>query len=141
MRFFILIGIALSALTGGIAGCAPVTTYSPPVVISAAGSLSASQLAKILPLNLSLSDSMGTAQIASLDRSLNINTSRRVDGYAAGDVLYWPSRNRIVIPSSNGGALPDSGLILIGRITTETDLLSDCSRSCSITLVADVHDR
>jgi hypothetical protein len=140
MRLFILIGITLSALIGGIAGCAPVTAYSPPIAVTADGSLSAAQLADVLPLDLSFSNSMGTAQIADLSHALDIEAPNSVTRYAAGDVLYWPSRHRIVIPSSNGGALPAGGLILIGRITSVTKFLNECRRSCSIALVADVHD-
>lgn len=80
---------------------------------------------------------MGVAVMADLPASIDIAASRAVTEYATGDVLYWPSENRIVVPISDGAALPGGGLILLGHITSGLNYLIECTHACSTRLVAD----
>ena len=126
--------MALSALVAGTAGCATVAAAPKPIVVSAAGSLTSTELSDLLPRELTFSDSMGGGQIADLPRALSISDPQPVSGYSSGDLLYWPSEQRLVIPRFDGKALPAGGLILLGHITAGLDYLDACARSCSVRL-------
>ena len=138
MRCAILLAAALSVVLAGTAGCGAVPASAVRIdVVAVAGSLSSSELDGLLPLSLSLSDSMGSAQIADLPHPLNDLGLPAVEGYEAGDVLYWSAEKRIVIPTSDGAALPEGGLVLLGRVAKDLDPLVDCTSSCRVQLVAE----
>lgn len=137
MRFLVLAAMTLSVLFGGASACSTVPDDAQPIVVTATGSFSSAQLSDLLPIHVSFSDSMGTAVMADLPENVDIDMSRSVAEYATGDVLYWPSENRLVVPISDGAALPDGGLILIGHISSGLNFLIDCTNVCSTRLVAD----
>ena len=87
-------------------------------------------------MSLSFDDSMGSAQIADLPHPLNDLGSPTVEGYKAGDVLYWSGEQRIVIPTTDGAALPQDELILLGHVAEGFTFLGNCTHSCSVQLVA-----
>lgn len=134
MRFIVSLVMALSVALGGTAGCATTPAEPEPVGVSADGALTSGQLAEALPPELTFTDSLGIWQVADLPQPLAITDMQRVTDYSSGDLLYWPSEQRLVVAMFDGGAMPDDGLVLLGHITIGFDYLNSCARMCAVHL-------
>jgi hypothetical protein len=77
---------------------------------------------------------MGTAVIGRLPAALSVRGAVRVEAYRAGDVAYVASEQSVVVFLTDGGAVPDGGLILLGHVTSGMDDLGRCVRDCAIDL-------
>lgn len=103
-------------------------------------STTAVQLASHLPRNLMFDDRMGTAVFAELPTALVFDPVAVTSGYRAGDVAYVASDQSIVVFLTDGTALPDHGLVLVGHVTSGLDELAGCVRDCATELVVSAPD-
>ncbi|MET0713748.1 MAG: cyclophilin-like fold protein [Mycetocola sp.] len=87
---------------------------------------------------LSFSDRMGTALVAHLPSPLSVDRTDTTDGYHAGDVAYIKDEQALVIFLVDGSAVPESGLIILGRLSSGLGDLVGCVRDCPLDLVSDL---
>jgi hypothetical protein len=107
----------------------------PPRALVALGdSATADQLALQLPAAITFSDRMGAAVIGRLPAALSVRGAVRVEAYRAGDVAYVASEQSVVVFLTDGSAVPDGGLILLGHVTSGMDDLARCVRDCAVEL-------
>ena len=109
----------------------------PRAVLAVDDSTTAAQLAAQLPLSVTFHDRMGTAVFAQLPTPLATNGADPVHQYRAGDVAYVTAEQSIVVFLTDGSAVPDHGLILLGHLKRGLDDLADCRRDCPVELTAD----
>ena len=113
----------------------PAVADAPPVaVVALDDSAAAAELAMQLPLVLTFTDRMGTAEFAQLPAPLDIDAAQ-MSSYRAGDVAYFESEQSIVVFLSDGTAVPDGGLVLVGHVTSGLDVVAGCARDCAIQFV------
>jgi hypothetical protein len=75
-------------------------------------------LASKLPLTLTFEDRFDHAKTAALPTAIDAVPSLTVRDYQSGDIVYWPGGKQIAVVYGPGGtAVPDSGLIPLGKIT------------------------
>jgi hypothetical protein len=103
----------------------------PRAVISVNDSSAAEQLSSQLPLTVTFNTRMGAAQFARLSEPLAINDAAVMDDYRSGDVAYFAEENSLVVFLSDGSAVPDTGLVLIGHIATDLGDLASCATDCA----------
>ncbi|KJL44151.1 cyclophilin-like fold protein [Microbacterium trichothecenolyticum] len=116
---------------------APASTAPiPQASIALDDSATASQLAPLLPVNVTFHDRMGTAVFAQLPAPLSTDHATPMNDYRAGDVAYVTAEQSIVVFLTDGTAVPDHGLTLLGHLTAGLDELVDCARDCAVELVA-----
>ena len=105
----------------------------PPQTLVALGdSAMADQLALQLPAAVTFSDRMGTAVIGRLPAPSSVRGAVRVEAYRAGDVAYVASEQSVVVFLTDGSAVPDGALILLGHVTSGMDDLARCVRDCAV---------
>ena len=119
----------------------PVLAYGdkappPHVVVAFNDSATAAHLVWNLPRTLTFSDHMGAAVFARLPDPLAFDSTAPVDGYRAGDIAYVPSEQSIVVFLTDGTAVPDHGLVVLGHVASGVHDLDGCVRNCVIELVA-----
>jgi hypothetical protein len=107
-------------------------------VIALNDSLTAVQLAPQLPLVVAFNDRMGAAEFATLPQPLAIGGAPQMSGYRTGDVAYLAAEQSLVVFLSDGTAVPETGLVLVGRMTSGLGDLAGCTRDCATHLVADI---
>jgi hypothetical protein len=49
-------------------------------------------------------------------------------------VAYWPAERTLVVFLTDGAAVPDGGLALVGRVAEGLDGLAGCARACVVGL-------
>lgn len=98
---------------------------------------SATQLASQFPLELTFTDRMGIAEFAPLPAPLLVDGAARMSSYRAGDIAYLASEQSVVVFLSDGAAVPDDDLMLIGHVASGLDNIADCVRDCVVRLAAD----
>lgn len=108
----------------------------PRALVAISGSATATQLTSQLPITMTFNDRMGAAVFAQLPAALTVAGSTPISGYRAGDVAYIASERSIVIFLSDGSAVPDHGLVLIGHLTSPLGSLASCVRDCAVQLAA-----
>ncbi|MBB5842194.1 hypothetical protein HD599_000517 [Conyzicola lurida] len=96
-------------------------------------SISPPSVASLLGERLEFDDRMGTAQVARLSTPMDIEGVREFD-YEAGDVAYWPDGRSVIVFLSEGRAVPDGGVVLIGKVTNGMDVLTGCASDCVATI-------
>lgn len=136
--------LAPQALLNSIAAAlllltAPALAHGSPAPPSRAGvavdsSPSAAHFGARLPLTLTFHDRMGTAVFADLSRPIDTTRAPSMDEYRAGDVAYVAAEQRIVVFLTNGSAVPDHGLTLLGRLERGLDELIGCREDCLVEL-------
>jgi hypothetical protein len=107
----------------------------PQASLSLDDSTAAAQLASHLPRTLTFDDRMGTAVFAELPTALASEDADATSGYRAGDVAYVAADQSIVVFLTDGIALPDHGLVMVGHVTSGLDDVAGCVRDCAIELV------
>jgi hypothetical protein len=118
-------GLASEASAGSGDSVATVRLVDSPVAV---------QLAERSAGALELDARMGTAQVA--DLALDVDFSRPVHSYRAGDLAYWASGEQVVIFLTDGAAVPAEGLIPLGKVTHGLDRLTSCRSGCPVHLDA-----
>jgi hypothetical protein len=82
-------------------------------------------LASKLPLTLTFEDRFDHAKTAALPAAIDAEQSLTVQDYQTGDIAYWPDGKQIAVIFGPGGtAVPDGGLIPLGKITAELDAIA-----------------
>lgn len=82
-------------------------------------------LASQLPLTLTFEDRFGQAKTAALPTAIDAESSLTVLDYATGEIVYWPDGEQIALVYGPGGtAVPDGGVIPLGRITAGLDAVA-----------------
>lgn len=82
----------------------------------------AKDFARLLPLNLALTDYASTEKIADLPRKLSTTSAPSGTDASAGDIAYYaPWGNLALFYRASGYA---SGLVTLGRIDGDIDVLS-----------------
>lgn len=104
----------------------------PEVSVLVDDSGAAREFAAQLPSDLTFDDRMGTAVFARLTSVLPDQGAAAMDQYRTGDIAYVPSEQSIVVFLTDGQAVPDSGLILLGHVTSGMHHLAGCVRNCAI---------
>jgi hypothetical protein len=78
-----------------------------------------------LPLTLTFDDRFSHAKTAVLPTPIDVDPSVAVRDYRTGDIAYWPEGGQIaVIYGPDGAAVPEDGLVPLGRITAGLDALA-----------------
>ena len=114
---------------------APAGAVAPPQAsVALDDSATAAQIAALLPLTVTFHDRMGTAALAQLPTPLPADHAAPMNEYRAGDVAYVTAEQSIVVFLTDGSAVPDHGLTLLGHLTTGLDELVDCGRDCTVEL-------
>ncbi|HEY9308052.1 MAG TPA: cyclophilin-like fold protein [Microbacterium sp.] len=110
---------------------------APPTCVVAAfeDSATAAQLVSHLPSTLTFSDRMGAAVFAPLPVPLALDSTAAVDGYRRGDIAYVSSEQSIVVFLTDGTAVPDHGLVVLGHLTSGLQDLDGCVQNCAVELV------
>ena len=130
----LLVGLAAST-----AVAADVRPGEPPGRVLAEVELRpavAAQLADRSGDVLVLADRLGTAQTARLHGPVAVGPADLAGGYRAGDVAYWAPEQLLVVFTTDGSALPDGGLTLVGRVSHGLDALAGCARDCAVGVTA-----
>ncbi|MFF2487260.1 cyclophilin-like fold protein [Microbacterium sp. NPDC058062] len=110
---------------------------APQAVLAVDDSTTAAQFGALLPFTLTFHDRMGTAVFAQVPTFLAPDSTDPMNEYRAGDVAYVTSDQSIVVFLTDGSAVPDHGLILLGHLTQGLDDLVDCRQDCPVELTAD----
>jgi hypothetical protein len=97
-------------------------------------SAAAAELAPQLPLVLTFTDRMGIAEVAQLPEPLDIDGAARISSYRVGDVAYLAAEQSIVVFLSDGAAVPDGELVLVGHLESGLDVAAGCVRECAVQL-------
>ena len=84
-------------------------------------------MASQLPLELTFHDRMGTAGFARLPLPLITDGRATIREYRAGDLAYLASEQSIIVFLTDGSAVPDDGLVLLGHVTSG---MADIARAC-----------
>lgn len=72
----------------------------------------------LLPLTLKMNDLFEREKYGHLPRKLS-NDARHTHEYALGDIAYWPPGPDVaVFYRHDGEAIPDPGIIVLGRVTS-----------------------
>jgi hypothetical protein len=124
--------LLLTTPTLAPAGAAP----PPQASIALNDSASAVQIAARLPITVAFHDRMGTAVLAQLPAPLTTDRDTPMNRYRAGDVAYITAEQSIVVFLTDGTAVPEGGLTLLGHLTNGLDDLAGCVRDCAVELVA-----
>jgi len=111
------------------AACAPSRALSPLAQLAVSQPAVAAQLGDRLVFD----DRMGTAQIARLASPMEVE-GEPVSDYTAGDVAYWPAGHSVVVFLSDGRAVPEGGIVLIGAVANGVEALSGCADDCVVTI-------
>lgn len=85
---------------------------------------------------LVLADRLGTAQTTRLPEPVAVGPADLAGGYRAGDVAYWAPEQLLIVFTTDGSALPDGGLTLVGRVSQGLDALAGCARDCAVGVTA-----
>ncbi|MGN6127366.1 MAG: cyclophilin-like fold protein [Humibacter sp.] len=110
---------------------------APQAALAVDDSTTAAQLAAQLPLTVTFHDRMGAAVFAQLPTSLAPDSTDPMNEYHVGDVAYVTSDQSIVVFLTDGSAVPDHGLFLLGQLTRGLDHLANCRQDCPVELTAD----
>lgn len=117
----------------------PASTIAPlEATVILNDSAAADQLVAQQSSTLSFSDRMGTALVAHLSSPLSVDRTDTADRYLAGDVAYIQDEQALVIFLVDGSAVPESGLIILGRLSSGLGDLVGCVRDCPLDLVSDL---
>jgi len=108
---------------------------APRASVSIDDSLAAAQLAARLPLTVKFHDRMGTAVFAQLPMPLAPDDATPMNDYRAGDIAYVTSEQSIVVFLTDGSAVPDGGLVLLGHVERGLDDLASCRQDCAVELL------
>ncbi|MBA2810585.1 hypothetical protein E0500_025110 [Streptomyces sp. KM273126] len=79
-------------------------------------SATARDFAALLPLTLNLSDFHHTERIADLPRRLTTADAPDAAAAEAGDLAYYAPWGNLALYYRDGGAAPDAGLVILGRV-------------------------
>ena len=80
---------------------------------------------------------MGTAEFAELSTPLVTDGGTSMSGHRAGDIAYLASEQSVIVFLTDGSAVPDDGLVLLGHVTGGMAHVAACLRDCAVRLVAD----
>jgi hypothetical protein len=84
----------------------------------------AREFASFLPLTLNMSDLFGREKFAQLPRPLSA-AGKHTYHYSLGEIAYWPPGPDVALfYRHDGEAIPDPGIIKIGRVTSDIDALN-----------------
>ncbi|MEX0269609.1 cyclophilin-like fold protein [Leptolyngbyaceae cyanobacterium UHCC 1019] len=79
----------------------------------------------LLPLTLTMNDLFGREKFAHLPRALS-EEGGRTKTYDVGDIIYWsPSSDVAIYYRHDGQAIPDPGIITIGKIDAALETLNE----------------
>lgn len=121
---------------------APTISHGSPTpasqaVLALEDSATALQLAAQLPLTARFHDRMGTAVFAQLPTPLAVTDADPLRAYRAGDIAYVTAEQNIVVFLTDGSAVPDHGVVLLGHLDRGLDDLAGCRNDCPVELVSE----
>ncbi|WP_429462384.1 cyclophilin-like fold protein [Microbacterium sp. ZKA21] len=105
---------------------------APTVSIELGALRDADAVDEQLPAALTFDDRMGSAVVAPLPQALEVETDTASREFLAGDVVYSPAEQSIIVFTRGGSAASDHSLVLLGRVTDGMGELSSCVHDCSV---------
>jgi hypothetical protein len=93
----------------------------------------ARDFASLLPVTLDMQDLFGREKPGQLPRPLAAGAGQPT--YQVGDLGYWaPSHDLAIFYDDDGQRIPSPGIVIIGRIDTDLDLIADAGDSFPLTI-------
>lgn len=132
MTHRLLAALATSLILIGITGYLLNTHPTTVATIELSNSATAARFGQRLPEVLLFNDRMGTAEISRLGEPLAVGSVGSADAYRAGDVAYWAPERTVVVFLTDTSAVPDTGLVRLGRVVAGLDGLAECNRNCPV---------
>lgn len=78
----------------------------------------------LLPLSLTMNDLFGREKFGHLPRTIS-DRGERMHSYEVGQIVYWsPGPDVAIFYRNDGEAIPDPGIILIGKLDSGVDALN-----------------
>ena len=79
---------------------------------------------KLLPFSLTMNDLFGREKYGALPQSISTD-SKPSYRYEVGDIGYWsPGNDLAIYYRQDGEAIPGPGIIIVGKILSEIEVLS-----------------